>query len=75
MPFDTSRTPAININPGCSELVPIIRWPNQRIQAGMPAGESAVAYGPIEVIVSADDMLAVIRRFNFDYQKDPMIYD
>lgn len=75
MPFDTSRTPAIDINPGCFELVPIIRWPHPRIQAGMAAGESAVAYGPIEVVISADDTPAVIHRFNFDYQKDPMIYD
>lgn len=75
VPFDSSKSTCIDINPGCSELVPVIRWPHPRIQPGMLADESASAYGPLEIIASADDVPPTKRRFRFDYQQDPMIFD
>ncbi len=75
MKFDATKTEAIDINPGHSALVPIVQWTIPIIQAGNLAGESAEAYGPIQVIATGNDTPAVIRLFRFNYQKTPMIYD
>ncbi len=74
--FDKDRSQRRDIQPGCFELVPVVRWPHPKIQAGMLANLSAiVAYGPIVVTVSADDAAPVIRQFWFDYQREPMLFD
>jgi hypothetical protein len=64
-----------DLQPGCSELVAIIRWPHPKIQVGMLAGPSAWGYGPVIVTASADDVLPAQRRFAFNYETDQMLFD
>jgi hypothetical protein len=64
-----------DIKPGCSRLVPVIRWPHPKVQAGMLAGPSALEYGPVKVTASGDDAVPAVRVFEFDYQAEPMLYD
>jgi len=75
MPFDKTQNFTIDINPNCSELVTILRWPHPKVQVGMLAGPSALEYGPIKIIASADNVPSKSRIFKFDYQKTPMIFD
>ena len=75
MPFDKDQSQRIDINPGCTELVTILRWPHPRIQAGMLAGPAALEYGPIVIVAGAEDTLPQRRVFQFDYQQTPMIFD
>lgn len=74
-PFDKIRKTSCDLKPGCSELVPVVRWPIPIRQVGMLAGPSALEYGPIKVIASADDSTPSIRVFRFDYQAEPMLFD
>jgi len=72
VPFDKTQTRAADINPGCAELVKVFQWPYERRLPGMLVGPTG--YGPLLVTASADDVLAQTRTFNFDYEKDPMIW-
>jgi hypothetical protein len=56
-------------------LVPVIRWPIPKVQAGMLAGPTAFEYGPIKVTASADDTAPSVRKFKFDYQTEQMLFD
>lgn len=73
-PFDKIKKTSCDIKPGCSELVFVKRWP-LKIQPGMLMGSDALAYGPIKITASGDDVLPVTRIFQFDYQRTPMIFD
>ena len=74
-PFTRTNTDSCDINPGCSELVLVNRWPEPKRQEGMLASESALAYGPIKVIASADNTLAAETVYDFDYQTDQMLFE
>lgn len=63
-----------DLQPGCSELAAIIRWPHPKAQVGMLAGPSAWGYGPVCVIASADDVPPAERRFAFNYETDQMLF-
>jgi hypothetical protein len=73
--FDKNRKTSCDLKPGCSELIPIIRWPIPAIQAGMLAGSTALEYGPVTVMASADDARPTMRIFKFDYQAEPMLFN
>jgi hypothetical protein len=75
VPFIRTNTETCDINPGCSELVLVNRWPHPKTQVGMLAGPSAWGYGPVIVIASADDALPAKRRFAFNYETDQMFFD
>jgi hypothetical protein len=75
MIFDKIRKTSCDLKPGCAELVPVIRWPHPKIQAGMLAGPSALEYGPVRITASADDVPPTVRTFQFDYQAEPMLFD
>lgn len=75
MPFDQTKAELRDIHPYCSALAPVLHWPHPTIRAGMLAGPSALEYGPIRVTASGDDVPPASRIFNFDYQREPMIYD
>ena len=74
-PFDKIKKTTCNLQPGCTELVPVTRWPIPKVQEGMLAGSSALEYGPIKVTASADDTVPVTRLFHFDWQTDQMLFD
>jgi hypothetical protein len=63
-----------DIQPGCSELAAVIRWPHPKVQIGMLAGPSAWGYGPLIVIASADDVPPAKRRFEFNYETERMLF-
>jgi len=71
--FDKTQTIACDLRPGCSELIPIVRWPIPIRQVGMLAGDTALEYGPIKVTVSGDDTKPATRVFSFNYQEEPML--
>jgi hypothetical protein len=73
--FDKVKKVSCDIKPGCWELVPVMRWSTNKKQVGMLAGESALAYGPIVITASADDVVPSVRVFQFDYQTDQMLFD
>jgi hypothetical protein len=73
--FDKIKKTICDIKPNCSELVVVHRWPIPVIQPGMLADSYALEYGPIKVTASADDVLPTVRIFQFDYQRDPMLFD
>jgi hypothetical protein len=73
--FDRTKTTSCDLKPGCSELVPVVRWPNPKIQAGMLADRSALEYGPIKITASADNIMPCVRTFKFDYQTEQMLFD
>jgi hypothetical protein len=73
--FVRLNTETCDLQPACSELVAVIRWPHPKVQVGMFAGESAWGYGPIRVIASADDVQPTERRFAFNYETDQMLFD
>lgn len=73
--FDKIKKTSCDLKPGCSELVPVVRWPIPKIQAGMLADLSALEYGPIKIIASADDSAPSVRTFKFDYQTEQMLFD
>ncbi len=74
-PFKRQQVNKCDINPGCSELVPVNIWPHPKQQIGMACGESAWIYGPIKVTASGDDTLSVVRTFAFNYETDQMLFD
>jgi len=41
----------------------------------MLADSSTLAYGPVKVTASGDDIQPTTRVFQFDYQREPMIFD
>ena len=74
--FDREQAPRRDINPGCFELVPVLKWPHPKAQPGMLAGPSAiVGYGPLVVTASGDDAAPAQRTFWLDYQREPMLFD
>jgi hypothetical protein len=73
-PFDRDQRMTCDLKPGCSELAVVLRWPT-RPEAGMLAGPSALAYGPIKIIASGDDVPVASRVFQFDYQRTPMLFE
>src|ERR1035438_3829137 len=72
--FDKTKQTTCDLNPGCTELVPVIRWPIPKIQIGMVTGPTALEYGPIKVTASADSTPPCIMVFDFDYQTDQMLF-
>jgi hypothetical protein len=73
--FVRTKTESCDINPGCSELVLVNRWPHPKTQVGMLAGPSAWGYGPINVIASAHDTLPAETIFDFNYETDQMLFE
>lgn len=73
--FIRTNTESCDINPRCSELVLVNRWPQPKRQAGMLAAESAWAYGPIKVIASANDTLPAEKTYDFNYETDQMLFE
>lgn len=71
---DLTKQNIFTLDPGCSVLVPILRWPVYKF-AGMLAGDTALAYGPIRISASGENVKVVERVFNFDWQREPMIFD
>ena len=64
-----------DINPGCSELVLVNRHPHPKIQEGSLAGRSAWGYGPIKIVVSADNTLPAETIYDFNYETDQMLFE
>lgn len=74
--FDMMRTPKTDLHPGNERFVTVFNWPYPAIQAGMLADASAKwGYGKLKVSVSAADIREVTRTFDFDYTKEPMLFD
>lgn len=74
--FDMTKAQKTDLHPGDERLVTIFIWPYPAIQPGMPAGASAKGwYGGVKVSVSAMDTPVVTRTFDFDYTKEPMLFD
>jgi hypothetical protein len=74
--FDINKKKSCSIQPKCKVLIPIHWWCEPRIEAGLLAGDDVPKYyGPIKVTVSGDDILPTVKEFQFDYQKEPMIYE
>lgn len=73
--FDMSENRSCDINPGDSRLVRVVHWPIPVRQPGFLSGPSAIEYGPVVVTASGDDILPTTRKFQFDYQRTPMIFD
>ncbi|PLZ01142.1 hypothetical protein CY652_17830 [Burkholderia sp. WAC0059] len=74
--FEMTKTQQTDLHPGDERLVTIFTWPYPAIQPGMAAGTSAKDwYGGVKVSVSATDMPVVTRTFDFDYTKEPMLFD
>jgi len=71
--FDKTKTTSCDLKPGCAELVSLVQWPIPIRQVGLLSGASALAYGPIQVTVSGDDVKPMTKIFEFDYQCEPMI--
>lgn len=73
--FTRTKADSCDINPQCSELVLVNRWPQPKRQAGMLSSESAWAYGPIKVVASADDTLPAEKIYDFNYETDQMLFE
>ena len=73
--FDKIKKTTCDLNPGCSELVPVMRWHIPKELAGNLAGPSAWGYGPIKITASADDAVPSVRVFQFNYETDQMLFD
>lgn len=74
--FEMMKEQRSDLNPGDERFVTVFNWPYPAIQAGMLAGASAKrGYGGVKVSVSATDMRAVVRTFDFDFTKEPMLFD
>ncbi len=73
--FDITKTPSYDIHPKCKALVPIITWPEPKIQVGKLQGASAWAYGPIRITASGDDIEPTTRLFLFNWQEEQMLFD
>lgn len=73
--FIRTKKESCDINPGCSELALVNRWPQPKQLAGMLAAESAWGYGPLKVIASADDTAPRETIFDFNYETDQMLFE
>lgn len=74
--FEMMKAQKSDLNPGDERFVTVFTWPCPAIQAGMFAGASAKwGYGGVKVSVSATDMRAVVRTFDFDFTKEPMLFE
>lgn len=73
--FTRTKTDLCDINPGCSELVLVTRWPVPKRQVGMLSSDSAWGYGPIEVTASADNVPPAKVVFDFNYETDQMLFE
>ena len=74
--FEKDRSARRDINPGCVELVPVLRWPHPKRQLGMLAEPSSlIGYGPLLVTASADDVAPAARQFWFSPEREPMLFD
>ena len=67
--------PLYDIQPHTEKLAVVLRWPIPIKQPGMISDNCALAYGPIKVTVSSDDTKPVVRIFDFDYQREPMLFN
>lgn len=72
--FDKTNKTYCDLKPKCSVFITILRWPARPLP-GMLAGAGALAYGPIKVTVSGDDIKPISGKFQFDYQREPMLFD
>jgi hypothetical protein len=70
--FDLNKKPIIDLNPNEETLAVIRRWPYPSRFAGMACGVDV--YGPVKMVVSADDVLPTIAVFHFDPERTPMIF-
>jgi hypothetical protein len=74
--FEMTETTTEDLHPGDERLVTVFTWPYPAIQPGMLAGRSAKGwYGGVKLSVSATDMPLVTRSFDFDYTREPMLFD
>jgi hypothetical protein len=74
--FEMTNEPNTDLHPGDERFVTIFTWPYPAIQPGMLAGTSAKwGYGEVKISVSATDMRVVTRSFDFDFTKEPMLFD
>jgi hypothetical protein len=74
--FEMTKTQKTDLHPGDERLVTVFNWPYPAIQPGMLAGASVKwGYGQVRVSVSATDIRVVERSFDFDYTREPMLFD
>jgi hypothetical protein len=73
--FVRTKTDSCDINPGCSELVLINRWPHPKQREGFMTSESAWGYGPIKVVASAEDTIPAETMYDFNYETDQMLFE
>lgn len=71
--FDINKKYLIDLTPDEETLVLIRRWYNPPIVAGMASGDGF--YGPIKMTVSADDVMPIIKLFQFNPERTPMIFE
>jgi hypothetical protein len=74
--FEITKTPVMDLHPKDEKFIIVLRWWYPARQVGLFAGQSALeAYGPLKIVVNAEGKLPVIRTFQFDYDKEPMIFE
>lgn len=74
--FEITKERNTDLHPGDERFVTVFTWAYPAIQPGMLAGASAKwGYGNVKVSVSATDMRVVTRTFDFDFTKEPMLFD
>lgn len=73
--FVRTKNDSCDINPGCSELAAVSRWPYPKKQVGMLCGESAWGYGPIKIIASAEDTPPTEVVYDFNYETEQMLFE
>jgi hypothetical protein len=64
-----------DLQPGCSELAAIVRWPHPKKRIGDLSGSSAWGYGPMKIVASADDAPPAERVFEFNPETEQMLFD
>jgi hypothetical protein len=70
---DQTGEPTFTLDPNASAFIRLFFIPLPIEEPGTLTRESAFAYGPIKVVVSALDTIAVEREFQFNPRNDPMI--
>jgi hypothetical protein len=73
--FDLTERTTFTLDPNASVFVRLFFAMTLVNKAGMLSGESATAYGPIKVVVSAFNTPAVEKLFQFNPWKEPMIFE
>jgi hypothetical protein len=72
--FELTRSISYDIQPHTAVLVPVVRF-NPVPRPGVLAGDSAEAYGPIKITASGDNVLPAVKIFQYNWTKEPAIYE